>query len=136
MSGIVEEGHFKEIQDENTKRSEASQLTDANHQTESRTGPASRSGSLAPSDAVETHPMVSDRVKSDAAGRTNISYRSYSSNESVPQIETRGATPRRWLNRNVTPAVLEGMRWVVRERPDDPVRALGEYLVQWSEDHR
>ncbi|KAH3676483.1 hypothetical protein WICPIJ_009087, partial [Wickerhamomyces pijperi] len=47
-----------------------------------------------------------------------------------------GAPIRQWINRHLTKAVLDGMRYVAKERPEDPVRVLGEYLIKLSEESK
>ncbi|KAI9680962.1 MAG: COMPASS (complex proteins associated with Set1p) component [Trizodia sp. TS-e1964] len=41
-----------------------------------------------------------------------------------------GAPARRYLNENVTPVLLEGMKLLAREQPNDPLRVLGEFLLR------
>ncbi|KAM0253950.1 hypothetical protein ACHAQJ_007019 [Trichoderma viride] len=43
-----------------------------------------------------------------------------------------GDSTRRYLNTKVTGAVLEGMKILAKEKPEDPLRVLGEYLIQKS----
>lgn len=58
-----------------------------------------------------------------------------SSTASLPNpAENYGAPTRTWLNREVTPALLDGMRWLAKEKPEDPVKALGEFLVNYKKD--
>ncbi|KAM3160588.1 Subunit of the COMPASS complex [Lachancea thermotolerans] len=45
-----------------------------------------------------------------------------------------GSHTRKYLNQHVTPALLEGMRLVAKNKPSDPLRYLGEYLIKASED--
>ncbi|KAH6646372.1 hypothetical protein BKA67DRAFT_584082 [Truncatella angustata] len=45
-----------------------------------------------------------------------------------------GAPARQYLNSKVTGAVLEGMKLVAKEQPRDPLRVLGEFLLQRSKD--
>ncbi|KAI9759651.1 MAG: ribosomal 40S subunit protein S13 [Chaenotheca gracillima] len=52
---------------------------------------------------------------------------------SVPlQAVEHGAPFRRYLNSRVTPTLLEGMKQLALEQPKDPLRFLGEYLLQKS----
>lgn len=44
-----------------------------------------------------------------------------------------GSSTRRYLNDRVTPVLLEGMRRIAIEKPNDPLRVLGEYLIAESE---
>lgn len=43
-----------------------------------------------------------------------------------------GSYTRRYLNDKVTPVLLEGMRRIAVEKPTDPLRVLGEYLIAES----
>ncbi|EGX93966.1 COMPASS complex subunit Sdc1, putative [Cordyceps militaris CM01] len=45
-----------------------------------------------------------------------------------------GDSTRRYLNNKVTGALLEGMKMLAKEQPDDPLRVLGEYLIQKSKE--
>lgn len=44
-----------------------------------------------------------------------------------------GSQTRRYLNETVVPHLLDGMRLIAKEKPDDPLRVLGEYLISKSE---
>ena len=44
-----------------------------------------------------------------------------------------GSQVRRYLNEQVTPSLLAGMRQIAAEQPEDPLRALGEFLISESE---
>ncbi|SCU94267.1 LADA_0G07558g1_1 [Lachancea dasiensis] len=44
-----------------------------------------------------------------------------------------GSQTRKYLNERVTPALLRGMRLLAKDQPEDPLRALGEYLIQESQ---
>ncbi|KAL7792973.1 hypothetical protein V8C37DRAFT_379715 [Trichoderma ceciliae] len=43
-----------------------------------------------------------------------------------------GDSTRRYLNTKVIGALLEGMKLLAKEKPEDPLRVLGEYLMQRS----
>lgn len=43
-----------------------------------------------------------------------------------------GAPTRQYLNSKVTGALLEGMKVLAKEQPEDPLRVLGEYLLARS----
>ncbi|RKU46483.1 COMPASS (complex proteins associated with Set1p) component [Coniochaeta pulveracea] len=45
-----------------------------------------------------------------------------------------GAPVRQYLNSKVTGALMEGMKKIAKERPKDPLRVLGEYLLQRSKE--
>ncbi|AGO11104.1 AaceriAFR374Cp [[Ashbya] aceris (nom. inval.)] len=57
--------------------------------------------------------------------------------ERVNITETVGGTAtRRYLNEHVTGVLLQGMRQIAVEKPADPLRALGEFLLAESERRR
>ncbi|KAK4117164.1 hypothetical protein N656DRAFT_773228 [Canariomyces notabilis] len=43
-----------------------------------------------------------------------------------------GAPVRQYINTKITGVLLEGMKLVAREQPKDPLRVLGEFLLQRS----
>ncbi|KAK3903675.1 hypothetical protein C8A05DRAFT_32578 [Staphylotrichum tortipilum] len=43
-----------------------------------------------------------------------------------------GAPVRQYINSKITGVLLEGMKIVAREQPKDPLRVLGEFLLQRS----
>ncbi|KAL4941905.1 hypothetical protein BDV06DRAFT_171632 [Aspergillus oleicola] len=43
-----------------------------------------------------------------------------------------GAPARVYMNEKIVPYLLEGMKSVTREQPANPLRVLGEYLIQKS----
>lgn len=45
-----------------------------------------------------------------------------------------GAPARRYLNEKVTGVLLEGMKKLAVDQPDDPLKVLGEFLLQRSKD--
>lgn len=44
-----------------------------------------------------------------------------------------GSQTRKYLNQNIVPHLLNGMRLIATEKPQDPLRVLGEYLIKQSE---
>ncbi|EDO19525.1 hypothetical protein Kpol_1018p57 [Vanderwaltozyma polyspora DSM 70294] len=44
-----------------------------------------------------------------------------------------GSKTRKYLNQHITPYLLNGMRMIAVEKPADPLRALGEYLIKQSD---
>lgn len=55
------------------------------------------------------------------------------STASLPNpAENYGAPTRLWLNKEVTPALLAGMRQIAKDKPEDPVKALGEFLINYN----
>jgi len=45
-----------------------------------------------------------------------------------------GAPTRQYLNSKVTVALLDGMKQLAKEQPKDPLRVLGDYLLQRSKE--
>ncbi|KAI1107837.1 hypothetical protein F4804DRAFT_296082 [Jackrogersella minutella] len=45
-----------------------------------------------------------------------------------------GAPVRQYLNSKVTGPLLDGMKIIAKEQPQEPLRVLGEYLIQRSKD--
>ncbi|OBT55945.1 hypothetical protein VE04_03828 [Pseudogymnoascus sp. 24MN13] len=45
-----------------------------------------------------------------------------------------GAPARQYLNAKVTATLLEGMKHLAKEQPSDPLRVLGEFLLQKSKE--
>ncbi|OAA32776.1 Dpy-30 motif protein [Moelleriella libera RCEF 2490] len=45
-----------------------------------------------------------------------------------------GDSARRYLNTRVTGVLLEGMKQLAKDQPNDPLRVLGEYLIQRSKE--
>lgn len=43
-----------------------------------------------------------------------------------------GSSTRAWLNQNVTPALLEGVRHIALTKPDKPLEALGQFLINYD----
>ncbi|KAK9388394.1 hypothetical protein V1515DRAFT_598719 [Lipomyces mesembrius] len=43
-----------------------------------------------------------------------------------------GAPTRRYLNELITPALLDGVKLVAREQPENPLEVLGKYLIERS----
>lgn len=74
--------------------------------------------------------MESTEPEETTPGPTARSHRDYT----IPQGAdlNAGAPTRQWINENVTPTLLEGMRMLVREKPQEPLRVLGEYLISKS----
>lgn len=45
-----------------------------------------------------------------------------------------GDSTRRYLNTKVTGVLLEGVKQLAKDKPSDPLRVLGEYLIQKSKE--
>jgi len=48
------------------------------------------------------------------------------------EAQQHGAPTRRYLNTKVTASLLEGMKKLAKEQPEDPLRVLSEFLAQKS----
>ncbi|GAV52995.1 hypothetical protein ZYGR_0AI02770 [Zygosaccharomyces rouxii] len=56
-------------------------------------------------------------------------------NKFINLSETVGGFPtRKYLNEKVTPTLLEGMRMIAVRKPEDPLRALGQFLIDRSKE--
>ncbi|KAJ6107703.1 hypothetical protein N7523_009026 [Penicillium sp. IBT 18751x] len=51
---------------------------------------------------------------------------------STTQVRPGGAPARVYLNEKIVPTLLEGMKSIAKEQPNNPLRVLGEYLIQKS----
>lgn len=47
-----------------------------------------------------------------------------------------GSQTRKYLNEHVTPVLLQGMRLVAKEKPENPLKFLGEFLLKESENRK
>ncbi|KAI9669329.1 MAG: hypothetical protein M1831_000365 [Alyxoria varia] len=52
----------------------------------------------------------------------------------MPAANEAGSSTRVYLNQKVTPALLEGMKWVAANEPEKPLKWLGEFLLRRSEE--
>ncbi|EEH34653.2 hypothetical protein PAAG_05702 [Paracoccidioides lutzii Pb01] len=51
---------------------------------------------------------------------------------SISQVRPGGAPARVYMNEKIVPYLLEGMKTLAKEQPSNPLRVLGEYLLQKS----
>ncbi|CCU76209.1 hypothetical protein BGHDH14_bgh01183 [Blumeria hordei DH14] len=52
------------------------------------------------------------------------------------EAPSHGAPTRRFLNENVTGVLLDGLKMIAKDRPSNPLRSLGEYLIERSKENR
>lgn len=45
-----------------------------------------------------------------------------------------GSSVRQYLNQNLTAHLLEGLKLMAKQKPEDPLRELGEFLIERSKD--
>ncbi|KAL6236755.1 hypothetical protein BDW75DRAFT_104864 [Aspergillus navahoensis] len=50
----------------------------------------------------------------------------------APTVRPGGAPARVYMNEKIVPYLLEGMKTVTKEQPANPLRVLGEFLIQKS----
>lgn len=95
--------------------------------------PSSLSDAEQTRDPTPTQTTASS-TSGSAATHKEISY-NYPKDQPVETIMG-GAPIRQWINKHLTKAVLDGMRHVAKQKPQDPVRVLGEYLIKISEENK
>lgn len=76
-------------------------------------------------------PPPSTGVKSETGSSTPVPAPAVSNQHDV----NAGAPTRQWLNNEVTPALVEAMRRIASEKPQDPVRALANHLLDYANSH-
>ncbi|KAJ5655691.1 hypothetical protein N7507_007641, partial [Penicillium longicatenatum] len=54
------------------------------------------------------------------------------SNAAASQVRPGGAPAREYLNEKIVPYLLEGMKAVAKDQPANPLRVLGDFLIQKS----
>ncbi|KAB8205522.1 Dpy-30 motif [Aspergillus parasiticus SU-1] len=71
--------------------------------------------------------MANDSTPNTAAANTPTG-------EPTPTTQLRpgGAPARVYMNEKIVPYLLEGMKHVTKEQPQNPLRVLGEFLIQKS----
>lgn len=45
-----------------------------------------------------------------------------------------GSSVRQYLNKHLTQHLLEGLKQIGKDKPEDPLRTLGEFLIQRSDE--
>ncbi|KAJ6446178.1 Dpy-30 motif protein [Purpureocillium lavendulum] len=107
------------------------------------TGDATNSGTPAPQTQpgapAETQTPQKDTVMSDApidqaAGSRAASVHPEAGVTMPSEAAPHGDPTRRYLNTKVTGVLLEGMKQLAKDQPPDPLRVLGEYLLQRSKE--
>ncbi|KAL8995351.1 MAG: hypothetical protein Q9169_004893 [Polycauliona sp. 2 TL-2023] len=81
-------------------------------------------------------PPLATTIKAE---RTATPTRNTNGNVDVPpplpaKAAAHGAPARRYLNDKVTGVLLEGMKRLAVDQPEDPLKVLGEFLLQRSRD--
>ncbi|OJD12582.1 hypothetical protein AJ78_06843 [Emergomyces pasteurianus Ep9510] len=69
-----------------------------------------------------------------SANTFNLNNSNNASTPPIPQIRPGGAPARVYMNEKIVPYLLEGMKTLAKEQPSNPLRALGEYLIQKSKE--
>ncbi|KAK5655419.1 hypothetical protein OQA88_5690 [Cercophora sp. LCS_1] len=93
--------------------------------------PAPASTAAVPSSAPTTAPAPA----AQSSAPSPVPVRTSTPGVTMPsEAPVHGAPVRQYLNTKVTGALLEGMKIVAKEQPKDPLRVLGEFLIQRSRD--
>ncbi|QSS61722.1 hypothetical protein I7I51_03899 [Histoplasma capsulatum] len=77
-------------------------------------------------------PAVSSVSATSSANTFHLNTSNNASTTPIPQVRLGGAPARVYLNEKIVPYLLEGMKTLAKEQPSKPLRALGEYLIQKS----
>ncbi|KAI5926750.1 hypothetical protein F4810DRAFT_707288 [Camillea tinctor] len=125
-------------------------MTDVAASTEQAPSPAPAASSTnAPSPAPTGAGRTGTPLRSTANGQEGSSSNNNNNNSSSSRAASQhpdpgftmpaeapphGAPVRQYLNSKVTGALLEGMKVLAKEQPKDPLRVLGEYLLQRSKE--
>ncbi|KAH8602519.1 hypothetical protein B0O99DRAFT_531481 [Bisporella sp. PMI_857] len=91
-----------------------------------------------PPGATNSHSPMPPRLGTPSRNLNGESSRAASAHPEPPtmpkEAPPHGAPTRQYLNTKVTGVLLEGMKQLAKEKPKDPLRALGEYLLQKSKE--
>ncbi|KAJ5183160.1 hypothetical protein N7492_000776, partial [Penicillium capsulatum] len=85
-----------------------------------------------PASAVEITPKPQVATMNEVNGSGSATPVVTQSNSSANGDPAGGAQARVFLNDKVVPHLLEGMKSIARDKPADPLRVLGEFLIQRS----
>ncbi|RCI14614.1 hypothetical protein L249_6379 [Ophiocordyceps polyrhachis-furcata BCC 54312] len=86
----------------------------------------------APPDQAADHSPAPARVATSAQGSRAASVHPDAGLAMPAEAAPHGDPTRRYLNTKVTAVLLEGMKQLAKDRPQDPLRVLGEFLIQKS----
>ncbi|PKY05052.1 hypothetical protein P168DRAFT_318088 [Aspergillus campestris IBT 28561] len=78
--------------------------------------------------------MGTASTPNSAAANTPTAEPSGSAPTNTNQVRPGGAPARVYMNEKIVPYLLEGMKGIAKEQPANPLRALGEFLIQKSND--
>ncbi|KAK9453759.1 hypothetical protein V1511DRAFT_504420, partial [Dipodascopsis uninucleata] len=83
---------------------------------------------------IESDHRIKIRKTSHASSENdNSSSATPTDSTSYSKNRQRGGAPtRQYLNDTVTPALLEGVKLIAREQPDNPLEVLGRFLLEQS----
>ncbi|KHJ35621.1 putative dpy-30 domain-containing protein [Erysiphe necator] len=99
------------------------------------TADVSKSRNSTPFRAATVENCIDNTNNARATSSQRVDIASTTTTHSMPkEAPLHGAPTRRYLNENVTGVLLEGMKIIVRERPPNPLKALGEYLIKRSKE--
>ncbi|KAJ5833221.1 hypothetical protein N7474_001532 [Penicillium riverlandense] len=70
--------------------------------------------------------------ETNGAGTSSTPLHDLSNATAATQVRPGGAPARVYLNEKIVPHLLEGMKSVAKDQPSNPLRVLGEFLLQKS----
>ncbi|KAG8666005.1 COMPASS (complex proteins associated with Set1p) component [Fusarium poae] len=96
----------------------------------------------APADQPASSPAPAAHAPSPAPARTGTPAQGSRAASAHPdaglnipsEAPPHGDSARRYLNTKVTGVLLEGMKQLAKDQPNDPLRVLGDYLIQKSKE--
>ncbi|GJN77745.1 hypothetical protein PLIIFM63780_001238 [Purpureocillium lilacinum] len=114
---------------------EAAQAPVAGDATSSGT-PAPQTQPAAPTETEtpQKDVLMSDAPIDQAAGSRAPSVHPEAGVTMPSEAAPHGDPTRRYFNSKVTGVLLEGMKQLAKDQPPDPLRVLGEYLIQRSKE--
>ncbi|EEQ86500.2 hypothetical protein RJZ56_001043 [Blastomyces dermatitidis] len=77
-------------------------------------------------------PTTSSTATAPLANTSTLNNSNNASTTPIPQVRPGGAPARVYMNEKIVPYLLEGMKTLAKEQPSNPLRVLGEYLIQKS----
>ncbi|KAF4587687.1 Dpy-30 motif protein [Ophiocordyceps camponoti-floridani] len=87
-----------------------------------------------PDQAAADHSSAPARTGTPAQGSRAASVHPDAGSTMPSEAAPHGDPTRRYLNTKVTASLLEGMKQLAKDQPQDPLRVLGEFLLQKSKE--
>ncbi|KAH8910431.1 hypothetical protein BR93DRAFT_923129 [Coniochaeta sp. PMI_546] len=97
--------------------------------------PSEATPAQSPAPAKTSTPLRNELQGSSGGGTGSRAQSAHPDQSTMPsQAAVHGAPVRQYLNSHVTGPLLEGMKKIGKEQPSDPLRVLGEFLIQKSKE--